>query len=134
MDDAARGSGGGWLQRGGKGADCGLRPGPPCAGREVNATVGFAELGAATRKSPKSLMRMLGPEGNPQARNLFEIVAYLQRSEGFRLTTRTTATVPEVRAPAFAEEAHRQSLAVARSRHAKADRGFIDAISDRSDE
>jgi hypothetical protein len=64
----------------------------------VNATVGFAELGAATRKSPKSLMRMLGPEGNPQARNLFEIVAYLQRSEGFRLTTRTTATVPDVRA------------------------------------
>jgi hypothetical protein len=25
---------------------------------------------------------MLGPRGNPQARNLFEIVAYLQRAEG----------------------------------------------------
>jgi hypothetical protein len=56
----------------------------------INATVGFAALGAVTHKSPKSLMRMLGPEGNPQARNLFEIVAYLQKSEGFRLTTRTT--------------------------------------------
>lgn len=56
----------------------------------INATVGFAALGAVTHKSPKSLMRMLGPEGNPQARNLFEIVAYLQESEGFRLTTRTT--------------------------------------------
>ena len=100
----------------------------------VNATVGFAELGAATRKSPKSLMRMLGPEGNPQARNLFEIVAYLQRSEGFRLTTRTTATVPDVRASGFAAAAHRQSLAVAKSRRAKADQGFTDAISDRSDE
>lgn len=99
----------------------------------INATVGFAELGAATSKSPKSLMRMLGPEGNPQARNLFETVAYLQRSEGFRLTTRTTATVPDVRAPGFAEEAHRQSLAVARSRRAKADQDFIDAISDLSD-
>ncbi len=100
----------------------------------INATVGFAELGAATRKSPKSLMRMLGPEGNPQASNLFEIVAYLQEREGFRLTTRMTATVPDVRAPGFAEEAHRQSLAVARSRHAKAEQDFIDAISDRSDE
>ena len=47
----------------------------------INGTVGFAELGAATAKSPKSLMRMLGPEGNPQARNLFEIVAYLQKGE-----------------------------------------------------
>jgi surfactin synthase thioesterase subunit len=37
--------------------------------------------------------------------------------------------VPDVRAPGFAEEAHRQSLAVARSRHAKADQDFIDAIS-----
>jgi hypothetical protein len=56
----------------------------------INATVGFDELGAVTHKSPKSLMRMLGPEGNPQARNLFEIVAYLQKNEGLRLTTRTT--------------------------------------------
>jgi hypothetical protein len=57
----------------------------------INATVGFEELGAATRKSPKSLMRMLGPAGNPQARNLFEIVAYLQKKEGLRLTTRTVS-------------------------------------------
>jgi hypothetical protein len=55
----------------------------------INATVGFDALGAATRKSPKSLMRMLSPAGNPQARNLFAIVAYLQKSEGLRLTTRT---------------------------------------------
>ena len=57
----------------------------------INATIGFDELGAVTHKSPKSLMRMLGPDGNPQARNLFEIVAYLQENEGLRLTTRTTA-------------------------------------------
>ena len=37
--------------------------------------------------------------------------------------------VPDVRAPGFAEEAHRQSLAVARSRHAKEDQDFIDAVS-----
>jgi predicted XRE-type DNA-binding protein/DNA-binding phage protein len=193
----------------------------------VNATIGFAALGAATGKSPKSLMRMLGPEGNPQARNLFEIVAYLHESEGvtrssgnvfadlglldpeeeltkaqlashlrqilkrrrltqaaaaklmgidqpkvsallngrlanfsserlMRLLTalghdveiavspfptlrphariRVIEAAPGTHAPGFAEEARRQSLAVARSRHAKADQDFIDAVSDRSDE
>ena len=33
----------------------------------INATVGFAKLGEATRRSPKSLMRMFGPAGNPRA-------------------------------------------------------------------
>jgi hypothetical protein len=51
----------------------------------INATVGFEELGDATHKSPKSLMRMLGPSGNPQASNLLEIVAHLQEREGLRL-------------------------------------------------
>jgi len=37
----------------------------------VHATVGFDELSRVTRKSSKSLMRMLGPKGNPQASNLF---------------------------------------------------------------
>jgi hypothetical protein len=39
--------------------------------------------------------------------------------------------VPDVRSPAFKDEAHRQSLAVARSPHAAEDQHFIDAISDR---
>ncbi len=38
--------------------------------------------------------------------------------------------VPDMRSPAFAAEAHRQSLAVARSAHAKADQDFIEAISE----
>lgn len=38
--------------------------------------------------------------------------------------------VPDMRSPAFAAEAHRQSLAVARSPHAKADQNFIDIVSD----
>ncbi|MDE0705895.1 MAG: transcriptional regulator [Rhodospirillaceae bacterium] len=54
----------------------------------VNATLGFRELGELTDKSPKSLMRMLGPDGNPQARNLFEIIGCLQEREGLRLTVR----------------------------------------------
>ena len=48
----------------------------------INGTLGFIALGEALSKSPKSLMRMLSPEGNPQARNLFEMVAYLQKVEG----------------------------------------------------
>ena len=48
----------------------------------VNATIGFRELGGLTDKSPKSLMRMLGPHGNPQARNLFEIIGCLQECQG----------------------------------------------------
>ena len=51
----------------------------------VNATIGFQELGGLIEKSPKSLMRMLSPNGNPQARNLFEIINCLQEREGLHL-------------------------------------------------
>lgn len=37
--------------------------------------------------------------------------------------------VPDVRAPSFRSEAHRQSLAVAASAHAAEDQAFIDAVS-----
>ena len=55
----------------------------------INSTIGFDALGAATERSPKSLMRMLGPKGNPQARNLFEIIARLQEHEGIHLKIHT---------------------------------------------
>jgi DNA-binding phage protein len=48
----------------------------------INGTIGFVALGKALGKSPKSLMRMLSRQGNPQVRNLFEIVAYLRNLEG----------------------------------------------------
>ncbi len=38
--------------------------------------------------------------------------------------------VPDMRSPTLVAEAHRQSLAVARSSHAKEDQEFIDSISD----
>jgi surfactin synthase thioesterase subunit len=38
--------------------------------------------------------------------------------------------VPDVRAPSFQSEAHRQSLAVSTSAHARDDQAFIDAVSD----
>ena len=41
--------------------------------------------------------------------------------------------VPDVRSKAFKAQAHRQSLAVARSDHGRADQEFIDAVSDRGD-
>ena len=55
----------------------------------INATIGFDALGSLTDKSPKSLMRMFGPKGNPQARNLFEIIAHLQKREGIHFEVRT---------------------------------------------
>ena len=50
----------------------------------INATVGFAGVSEATHIPSKSLMRMLGPTGNPRAENLFEIVNFLQNYEGIR--------------------------------------------------
>lgn len=58
----------------------------------INATVGFADLAQATHIPPKSLMRMLGPSGNPRADNLFEIVGFLQRREGVRFEVKTSRT------------------------------------------
>jgi hypothetical protein len=54
----------------------------------INATIGFEALGDLTDKSPKSLMRMFGPKGNPQARNLFEIIGCLQKREGLHFEVR----------------------------------------------
>ena len=42
--------------------------------------------------------------------------------------------VPDLRAPGFREEAHRQSVAVAASSHAGDDQAFIDAASEWGDE
>ncbi len=55
----------------------------------INATAGFTKLSDVTHRSAKSLMRMLGPRGNPRARKLFEIVAYLQHAEGVRFEVRS---------------------------------------------
>ena len=51
----------------------------------IKATVGFEKLGEATDTPPKSLIRMFGPRGNPQARNLFSVIGYLQKRAGVRL-------------------------------------------------
>lgn len=48
----------------------------------INGTMGFDELSGRTHTPKQSLMGMLGPKGNPQARNLFEVLAQLQQAEG----------------------------------------------------
>jgi DNA-binding phage protein len=51
----------------------------------IKATVGFETLGKATGTQPKSLIRMFGPRGNPQAKNLFSVISYLQKRAGLQL-------------------------------------------------
>lgn len=51
----------------------------------INATIGFQELGTLTKKDPKSLMRMLGPKGNPSLKNISSLLASLKENEGVKL-------------------------------------------------
>ena len=55
----------------------------------INATVGFPKLATHTKIHAKTLHQMFGPNGNPTANNLFEIVAYLQHTEGVRFKIRS---------------------------------------------
>lgn len=57
-------------------------------GNYVNATVGYKSLGEKTGKNPKSLMRMLGPSGNPTVENLFNIISQLKEQEGLEFDIR----------------------------------------------
>jgi hypothetical protein len=71
----------------------------------IKATMGFEKLGEATGTPPKSLMRLLGPRGNPQARNLFghhRIFAEAGR--------RAAARNPRARMKAYNEREESRSL------------------------
>jgi len=57
----------------------------------INATIGFAALAEATGTPAKSLMRMVGSDGNPRADNLFAILRVLQERTGVQLTVRAAA-------------------------------------------
>ena len=58
-------------------------------GDYVNATVGYKALAERTGKNPKSLMRMLGPSGNPTVTNLFTVISQLKEQEGVEFDIRT---------------------------------------------
>jgi DNA-binding phage protein len=69
----------------------------------IKATVGFEKLSEATGAPSKSLIRMFGPRGNPQAKNLFNVLGYLQDRAGLRLhvmSSRTVAAQPRPRSKA----------------------------------
>ena len=51
----------------------------------INASIGLEELSRVFDKSSRSLVRMFGPKGNPQASNLFAVIHYLQEQEGIHL-------------------------------------------------
>jgi len=63
----------------------------------INVTIGFEALGRVTGTPPKSLMRMFGPRGNPQASNLFAVLGHLQEQGGFHLKVRTETCHSEER-------------------------------------
>jgi hypothetical protein len=58
----------------------------------INATIGFEDLAARSGIPAKSLMRMFGPSGNPQAGNLFAVIALLQEAEKVSLEVRAERT------------------------------------------
>jgi DNA-binding phage protein len=57
----------------------------------ISATIGFEKLGLALGRSPKSLVRMFGPSGNPTAENLLGVIGLLQTETGVRLQVRAVA-------------------------------------------
>ncbi len=75
----------------------------------IKETIGFLEPGGLTEKSPKSVMRMFGPNGNPQARNLFEGIGCMQEREGVHLKVLTVR-----------QEAYNVAI------HDRKDGGFLD--------
>lgn len=80
----------------------------------IKATVGFEELGAETGTSPKSLIRMFGMKGNPQARNFFAVLSRLQERAGLKLRV-TSQSSGRKRAPTRkATSSRRKSAAVHR--------------------
>ena len=61
-----------------------------------------------------------------------KVRAYRERMRARGLRT-VQIWVPDTRTAEFRKEAHRQSLAVANSQHAREDQDFIDAVSDLGD-
>ena len=62
-----------------------VETGKTILGDYIKATQGFEKLGRAIGTPSKSLIRMFGPRGNPQARNLFGVIGYLQKRDGLAL-------------------------------------------------
>ena len=62
-----------------------LEGGRSILGNYINATMGYPTLAELTGRSTKSLIRMLGPTGNPTATNLFSIIKTVKEEEGVEI-------------------------------------------------
>ena len=51
----------------------------------IKATIGFSALGESIGTPSKSLIRMFGPKGNPNASNLFKVLDHLQKEARIQL-------------------------------------------------
>ena len=69
---------------------------------------------------------MAAPQEDPSVKKRVREHRRRLRAQGLRPVQ---IWVPDVRSPEFTREAHRQSAAVAASRHAQDDQAFIDAVS-----
>lgn len=79
----------------------GLLAGEVALGKEllrdyINGTVGFPKLAEDIQVHVKTLHQMFGPRGNPTAKNLFEVVAYLQKQEGIQFKLRVARSTRAV--------------------------------------
>jgi hypothetical protein len=54
----------------------------------VNGAISFEKLSKATNIPPKSLMRMFSAKGNAQSKNLFAVLAAMQKIGKFKLEVR----------------------------------------------
>jgi hypothetical protein len=81
----------------------------------INATEGFEAVGKAIKKSPKSVMRMLGQNGNPNAKNLFSVTRHLQEDAGiqFMVVAADPSSTKTAKKPATKKRtaSHRRKLA-----------------------
>ena len=58
--------------------------------RFVDTSCGFSQLAELTEVHPKSLVRMLGPNGNPSAKRLVAILTHLSHLHGVRFSVGIT--------------------------------------------
>ena len=56
----------------------------------IKSTTGYESIAAELGVHPKSLVRMLGPDGNPRASNLVTLLAQSLRRENIRLDVKAT--------------------------------------------
>ena len=82
---------------------------------------------SSTSASVTCNIRLVSAEKKPSVRERVRGHRERLRAQGLRPIQ---IWVPDVRSPAFAKEAHRQSAAVAASRHEAEDQGFIEAVSE----